>query len=75
MFDVIQKARIENIKSFTPRMDLSSIFGRRADLFFKRTARTIPCGSWFKQGETGGQVDIYPGSRLHLLVRLQSPTV
>ena len=72
IFDVITKAQVENIKSFTPRMDLSKQFRQHADLFLQRTAWTSPCRSWFKQGKTDGQAVIYPGSRLsffHLLDR------
>lgn len=72
MFDVISKAQVENIKSYTPRLDLSKQFRQHADLFLQRTAWTSPCSSWFKQGSKNGQPAIYPGSRLsffHLLDR------
>ncbi|KAF2759074.1 FAD/NAD(P)-binding domain-containing protein [Pseudovirgaria hyperparasitica] len=67
MFKIITKAQIENIKSFTPRMDASCQFRQHADLFLKRTAWTSPCRSWFKQGKADGQAGIWPGSRLHFL--------
>jgi hypothetical protein len=73
MFDAIEKAQIENIKSYTPRLDLSRQFRQHADLFLKRTAWTSPCRSWFKQGRSDGQVVIYPGSRLHFLELLKRP--
>lgn len=73
MFDVIEKAQIENIKSFTPRMNVSKQFRQHADLFLQRTAWTSPCRSWFKQGKTDGQAAVYPGSRLHFLELLKSP--
>ena len=73
MFDVIRKAQVENIKSFTPRMDLSRQFRQHADLFLQRTAWTSPCRSWFKQGKTDGQAAIYPGSRLSFLELLKAP--
>lgn len=73
MFDAIEKAQIENIKSYTPRLDLSRQFRQHADLFLKRTAWTSPCRSWFKQGREDGQVVIYPGSRLHFLELLKAP--
>ncbi|KAK5170357.1 uncharacterized protein LTR77_004944 [Saxophila tyrrhenica] len=73
MFDAISKAQIENIKSFTPRLDLSNQFRQHADLFLKRTAWTSPCSSWFKQGKTDGQAVIYPGSRLSFLHLLDRP--
>ena len=73
MFDVIEKAQVENIKSFTPRMDLSRQFRQHADLFLQRTAWTSPCRSWFKQGRTDGQAVIYPGSRLSFFHLMEKP--
>jgi hypothetical protein len=73
MFDVIRKAQVENIKSFTPRWNLSRQFRQHSDLFLKRTAWTSPCRSWFKQGKTDGQAAIYPGSRLSFLELLKRP--
>ncbi|KAK0845165.1 hypothetical protein LTR03_007663 [Friedmanniomyces endolithicus] len=73
MFDVISKAQEENIKSFTPRLDLSLQFRQHADLFLQRTAWTSACRSWFNQGKQDGQAAIYPGSRLHFLHLLERP--
>ncbi|KAK5136660.1 hypothetical protein LTR08_002313 [Meristemomyces frigidus] len=73
MFAVITKAQEENIKSFTPRLDLSKQFRQHSDLFLQRTAWTSPCRSWFKQGKRDGQAAIYPGSRLHFLHLLERP--
>ncbi|KAI6884170.1 steroid monooxygenase [Hortaea werneckii] len=67
MLDIIHKAQEENIKSLTPRLDISRQFRQHADLFLRRTAWTSPCRSWFKQGKADGQAAIYPGSRLHFL--------
>ncbi|KAE9967521.1 hypothetical protein BLS_006332 [Venturia inaequalis] len=73
MFTAISKAQVENIKAYTPRMDLSKQFRQHADLFLQRTAWTSPCRSWFKQGRNDGQAAIYPGSRLHFLQLLKTP--
>ena len=73
MFDVISKAQVENIKSFTPRLDLSSQFRQHADLFLQRTAWTSPCRSWFKQGKKDGQAVVYPGSRLSFFHLMEKP--
>jgi hypothetical protein len=73
MFDIITKAQVENIKSFTPRMDISRQFRQHSDLYLQRTAWTSPCRSWFKQGRIDGQAAVYPGSRLHFLQLLQRP--
>ncbi|KAF2745554.1 FAD/NAD(P)-binding domain-containing protein [Sporormia fimetaria CBS 119925] len=59
MFNVIRKAQVENIKSFTPKMS--------------RTAWTSSCRSWFKQGKVDGQAAIWPGSRLHFLQMMSAP--
>ncbi|KAK4561381.1 hypothetical protein LTR86_004698 [Recurvomyces mirabilis] len=71
MFDVIEKAQVENVKSFNPRLDLSKQFRQHSDLFLKRTAWTSACRSWFKQGKIDGQAAIYPGSRLHFFHLLE----
>ncbi|CAK4032956.1 sterigmatocystin biosynthesis monooxygenase stcW [Lecanosticta acicola] len=73
IFDVITKAQVENIKSFTPRMKPAAMFRQHADLFLQRTAWTSPCASWFKQGKKDGQAGIYPGSRLHFLHLMERP--
>ncbi|OQO06048.1 hypothetical protein B0A48_08636 [Cryoendolithus antarcticus] len=73
ILNVITKVQVENIKSLTPRMDLSLQFRQHADLFLQRTAWTSACRSWFKQGKTDGQAVIYPGSRLHFLHLMERP--
>jgi hypothetical protein len=73
MFEVIRKAQVENIKSFTPRLDLAQQFRQHADLFLQRTAWTSPCRSWFKQGRIDGQAVVYPGSRLHFMELMRRP--
>lgn len=73
MFDMIRKAQIENLKSFTPKEDVARQFRRHADLFLQRTAWTSGCRSWFKQGKEMGQAAIWPGSRLHFLHLLERP--
>ena len=73
MFAVITKAQIENIKSFRPKLSVSTQFRQHADLFLQRTAWTSPCRSWFKQGKTDGQAAIWPGSRLHFLELMRQP--
>jgi hypothetical protein len=73
MFAVLRKAQVENIKSFTPKLDVSKQFRAHADLFLQRTAWTSPCRSWFKQGKSDGQAAIWPGSRLHFLELMRAP--
>lgn len=73
MFDVIEKVQVENIKSLTPRLDLSKQFRQHADLFLQRTAWTSPCRSWFKQGKTDGQAAIFPGTRLSFMHIMSKP--
>ena len=73
MFAVITKAQVENIKSFRPKLSVSTQFRQHADLFLQRTAWTSPCRSWFKQGKADGQAAIWPGSRLHFLELMKQP--
>lgn len=65
--------QVEDIKSYTPRMDISRQFRQHADLFLQRTAWTSPCSSWFKQGKVDGQAVVYPGSRLSFMHLLDRP--
>lgn len=69
----ITKLQTENMKSLSPRLDVSRQFRQHADLFLQRTAWTSPCRSWFKNGRTDGQAAIYPGSRLHFFDLLKAP--
>jgi len=73
MNKVITKCQIENIKSLKPRQDVTDQFRQHSDEFLKRTAWTGPCRSWFKGGTADGQVNIWPGSRLHFLQILSEP--
>ncbi|KAJ4375879.1 hypothetical protein N0V83_001157 [Neocucurbitaria cava] len=73
IFQAITKVQLENIKSLTPKMEVSKQFRQHADLFLQRTAWTSPCRSWFKQGKTDGQAAIWPGSRLHFLKIMERP--
>ncbi|KAF2397971.1 FAD/NAD(P)-binding domain-containing protein [Trichodelitschia bisporula] len=73
IFAVVEKAQVENVKSFSPKLELAQQFRQHADLFLQRTAWTSPCRSWFKQGKSDGQAAIYPGSRLSFLALLERP--
>jgi hypothetical protein len=65
--------QVENIKSLTPRLEVSEAFAEHADLFLKRTAWSGNCVSWFKQGRQDGPLCIFPGSRLVYLDLLSLP--
>ncbi|KAG0652128.1 sterigmatocystin biosynthesis monooxygenase stcW [Hyphodiscus hymeniophilus] len=70
---IIKKLQVENIKSLTPRLDVSEAFAEHADLFLKRTAWSGKCVSWFKQGRLDGTLCMFPGSRLVYFDLLSSP--
>lgn len=70
---LISKMQVENIKSMTPRRDVSDALVDHADLFLKRTAWSDPCRSWWKQGRLDGQLTMFPGSRLVWFDVLKEP--
>ena len=73
MNKVIVKMQVENIKSLRPRLAAAEQFRQHADALVRRTAWSEPCRSEFKNGRVGGQVLVYPGSRLHFLELLENP--
>lgn len=70
---IIQKIQKEDIKSISPRVDITDEFMEHADLWVKRTAWSDPCPSWFKGGLADGIPTIFPGSRLVLAELLEKP--
>lgn len=69
----VEKMQTENIKSFTPKLDVCQEFADHAHLYLNRTAWTGPCSSWFKQGKVNGPLTMFPGSRLAYLSLLEKP--
>ena len=70
---IVKKMQKEDIKSLTPRLDISEFFAEHADLFLQRTAWSGACRSWFKQGRLDGKPAVFPGSRLVYMDLLKEP--
>lgn len=73
IFAAITKVQTEDIKSVTPKVEAAKQFRQHADLFLQRTAWTMACRSWFKQGKIDGQAAIWPGSRVQFLEVMKAP--
>ncbi|KAK4635895.1 FAD-binding monooxygenase moxY [Fulvia fulva] len=73
VLQVIEKARVENIKRLSVKKAVSEDFTKYADEFLKRTAWAGPCSSWFRNGKISNKPVLWPGSRIHQLTVLQHP--
>lgn len=73
IFQVLTKMQIESIRSLRPRVSVCRSFERHAARFLERTAWSMPCSSWFKNGNSDGTPTVYPGSRLSFLTLLETP--
>ncbi|CAL5867100.1 uncharacterized protein PFLUO_LOCUS1312 [Penicillium psychrofluorescens] len=71
VFQVLEKAQIEDIKKIQVKRSRAEEFSKHADEFVKRTAFSGPCSSWFKAGDKNRKPAIWPGSRIHYLTMLQ----
>ncbi|KAM5347462.1 hypothetical protein ACJ41O_010467 [Fusarium nematophilum] len=73
IIQVLEKAQVEDVKSFRINRQVAEDFTRHADLYLKRTAWSGPCSSWFKNGQAHKKPLCWPGSRVHYLTMLQKP--
>lgn len=73
IIQIITKMQIENIRSLRPRVSVCRSFQRHAARFLERTAWSMPCSSWFKNGTVDGTPTVYPGSRLSFFTLLETP--
>ncbi|RFU26023.1 hypothetical protein B7463_g10312, partial [Scytalidium lignicola] len=74
MFQMIEKFQTEDIKSFSPKLEVAQELFNHTHELMKRLAWSSPCRSWFKMGKQHGPVTaIYPGSRLHYFEMLKTP--
>ncbi|KIW87177.1 uncharacterized protein Z519_12288 [Cladophialophora bantiana CBS 173.52] len=71
--EVVKKMQVEDIKSLTPKREVSESFAAHSDLYVKRTAWSGPCPSWFKNGQKDGRLTMFPGSRLVYFKLLSKP--
>jgi cation diffusion facilitator CzcD-associated flavoprotein CzcO len=71
VFQVLEKAQVEDIKKIQVKRSAAEQFSRHADEFTKRTAFSGPCSSWFKAGDKNNKPALWPGSRIHYLMMLQ----
>ncbi|EME82838.1 uncharacterized protein MYCFIDRAFT_203419 [Pseudocercospora fijiensis CIRAD86] len=71
IFQIIEKAQIEDIKKIQVKRSAAEQFCKHADLYIKATAWSGPCSSWFKNGDMNRKPPLWPGSRIHYMTMLQ----
>ncbi|KAK9426799.1 putative FAD-binding monooxygenase moxY [Seiridium unicorne] len=62
---IIKKMQNENLRSWTPRQDVTDSFNEHVQEWVKHTVYKDNCRSWYKNNETGRVNAIWPGSSLH----------
>jgi len=70
---LIKKMQKENIKSFTPKQDVTDAFNSHAQEWIKHTVWKDDCRSWYKNNETGRVNAVWPGSSLHYMDVIKTP--
>ncbi|KAG8623709.1 hypothetical protein KVT40_008685 [Elsinoe batatas] len=70
---VIRKMKLDHIKSWTPRQDITDKFNQHAQEWIKYTVWKHDCRSWYKNNETGRVNAVWPGSSLHYMKAIETP--
>ncbi|KAF2092546.1 FAD/NAD(P)-binding domain-containing protein [Rhizodiscina lignyota] len=70
---MINKLQYENIKSVTPKQDITDAFNEHAQEWIKHTVWKDSCRSWYKNNDTGRVNAIWPGSSLHYAELIEKP--
>ncbi|OJJ44468.1 hypothetical protein ASPZODRAFT_161036 [Penicilliopsis zonata CBS 506.65] len=67
---MLRKMAEETVLSFEVKEEAVADFAQHRRAFLPRTAWSAPCHSWFKHG---GEIMMWPGSRIHFFDTLKSP--
>jgi len=70
---LIKKMQRENIKSWSPKQDVTDAFNEHAQEWIKHTVWKDDCRSWYKNNETGRVNAVWPGSSLHYMDVIETP--
>ncbi|OAP58404.1 hypothetical protein AYL99_07494 [Fonsecaea erecta] len=70
---MIKKLQLENIKSYTPKMQVALDYQEHTDLYHNRTVWSGNCRSWFKGGKLGGKIMLHPGTRTQYMELIATP--
>ncbi|CAK3851030.1 sterigmatocystin biosynthesis monooxygenase stcW [Lecanosticta acicola] len=70
---IIKKMQNENIKSWTPRQDITDDFNSHVQEWIKHTVWKENCRSWYKNNETGRVNAVWPGSSMHYQQVIERP--
>ncbi|EME80322.1 uncharacterized protein MYCFIDRAFT_56721 [Pseudocercospora fijiensis CIRAD86] len=62
---IIKKMQNENIKSWSPKQDITDHFNAHVQEWIKHTVWKDDCRSWYKNNETGRVNAVWPGSSMH----------
>jgi cation diffusion facilitator CzcD-associated flavoprotein CzcO len=70
---LIKKMQRNDIKSWTPKQDVTDAFNEHAQEWIKHTVWKDDCRSWYKNNETGRVNAVWPGSSLHYMDVIAEP--
>ena len=69
----IKKMQNENIRSWSPRQDVTDQFNDHVQEWIKHTVWNDSCRSWYKDNNTGRVNAVYPGSSMHYQKLIEIP--
>ncbi|KAK3718844.1 hypothetical protein LTR37_004760 [Vermiconidia calcicola] len=70
---ILKKMQNENIRSWTPRQDITDDFNSHVQEWIKHTVWKHDCRSWYKNNETGRVNAVWPGSSMHYQQVIEKP--
>lgn len=70
---IIKKMQRENVKSWTPKQDVTDAFNEHSQEWIKHTVWKDDCRSWYKDNDTGRVNAVWPGSSLHYMDIIAEP--
>ena len=73
VIDVLQKMQRDQIRSLSPRIDVTAKYNEHVQAWIRRTVWTQDCRSWFKNNDTGKVTALWPGTALHFREAILHP--
>jgi cation diffusion facilitator CzcD-associated flavoprotein CzcO len=73
VIQLVKKMQRDDIKSWTPKQDVTDAFNEHAQEWIKHTVWKDDCRSWYKNNETGRVNAVWPGSSLHYMDVIAEP--
>jgi hypothetical protein len=69
----MQKMQEEKIKSIEPKRRATDQFHQHMSAYHKNTVWSLPCRSWYKNGTTDGEPQLWCGSALAYVKTIRTP--